>query len=234
MLEKIGSVSGIDAGKVKDYLGFQVKNSVRLVVPADWVVETIALNCHEICPIPGVTDGILGAIDYQGQLVWVIDLGDYLSHLLGLASVPSRDENSLRENKSTHTSTHTSTHELPNKLPNQLTNKLPNQLTNQLTGVAIALPASQSQKSQSQKSINSQPLIWVVSELQGIVSLNSAKFRPLPSQFISLLGAYFSGLTEIDSNSAPTNSTTVAILNIDGLFSALESQSREIAAIWDI
>jgi chemotaxis signal transduction protein len=217
ILEKIGSVNGIDANKVKDYFEFQVKNSVRLVVSADWVVEAIALNYHEICPIPGVTDGILGVIDYQGQLVWVIDLGEYLTHLLGLASAPLLDENSLIENKSTH--------KLPNKLTNQLTNQLPNQLTNQLpnqlTGVAIALPGSQ-----SQKSINSQPLIWVVSELQGIVSLNSAQFRPLPSQFISLLGDYFSGITEIDS-------TTVAILNMNGLFSALASQSREIAAIWE-
>ncbi len=198
---------------MKDYLGFQVKNSVRLVVPADLVVETLALNCHEICPIPGVTDGVLGATYYQGQLVWVIDLGDYLTHLLGLASVPSRDENSLKKNKSTQTSTQASTYELSNKLPN----KLPHQLT----GVAIALP-----RSQSQKSINSQPLILVVSELHGIVSLNSANFRPLPSQFVSLLGAYFSGLTEIDA-------TTVAILNIDGLFSALASQSREVTAIWE-
>lgn len=215
-MEKIGSVSGIDAGKVKDYLGFQVKNSVRLVVPADLVVETIALNCHEICPIPGVTDGILGAIYYQGQLVWVIDLGEYLTHLLGLASVPVNDENSLRENK------------LTSQLTNTLTNTLTNQLTNTLTGVAISLPGSQ-----SQKSINSQPLIWVVSELHGIVSLNSAKFRPLPSQFISLLGGYFSGLTEINSTSATTNPTTVAILNMNGLFSALESQSSEIASTWE-
>jgi chemotaxis signal transduction protein len=227
-LEKIGSVSGIDADKVKDYLGFQVKNSVRLVVPADWVVETIALNCHEICPIPGVTDGILGAIYYQGQLVWVIDLGEYLTHLLGLASVLSSNENSLRENKSTQTSTQTSTHTSTYASTYKLPNKLPNKLTNQLTGVAIALPGSQ-----SQKSINSQPLIWVVSELHGIVSLNSAKFRPLPSQFISLLGAYFSGLTEINSTSETINSTTVAILNMNGLFSALESQSREVAATWE-
>jgi len=224
-LEKIGSVNGIDADKVKDYLGFQVKNSVRLVVPADWVVEAIALNCHEICPIPGVTDGILGVIDYQGQLVWVIDLGEYLTHVLGLASAPLLDENYPIENKSANQLTN----QLTNKSINQSTNQSTNQLTNQLTGVAIALP-----RSQSQKPINSQPLIWVFSELHGIVSLNPAKFRPLPSQFTSLLGAYFSGLTEIFSTSATTNSTTVAILNMNSLFSALEYQrGYQLSAISD-
>lgn len=198
---------------MKDYLSFQVKSSVRLAVPADWVVETLTLNSHEICPIPGVNGGILGVVNYQEQLVWVMDLGEYLTHLLGLGSGCLRDENSLAKDK------------LINQSSSNLGNNLSNNLGNNLTGVAIALP-----RSQSEKCSNLPPLIWVVSELQGVVSLNSAQFRPLPSQFMALLGNYFNGLTEIPV-SGSKNCTTVAILNVNGLLSALESLSRKVTII---
>lgn len=178
---------------MKDYFYLQVGNNVRLVLPADLAIETIALNWKQICPIPGLSDPFLGAIDYRGQLVWAIDLGEYLSELLGLLPLHLGQENSLTKDN--------------------------------LTGVAIS-----AQPSNSKTDMTSQPVVWVVSQVYGEVPLNPARFRRLPTQFKSLLGPYFSGLTELDPNSEASDRTTVAILNMNGLFAALEFHRNQVVA----
>ena len=172
---------------MKEYFYLQVGKNVRLVLPADLVVETIALNWNQICPIPGVQDPFLGAIDYQGQLLWAIDLAEYLTYLLDLVPLPLSIEHASR--------------------------------TDKLIGVAIA-----PQPSNSETNINSQPVVWVVSQVYGEILLNPANFRSLPTKYKSLLAPYFSALTELDLNPEVSDRTTVAILNMNSLFSALELQ----------
>lgn len=84
---------------MKDYFYFEVGKNVRLVLPADWVVETAVLPITQICPIPGVADMFLGVMNYHGELIWVIDLAQYLSHLIGLVTVPSSPDNTLTKEK---------------------------------------------------------------------------------------------------------------------------------------
>ncbi len=172
---------------VEYYFYFQVGKNVRLVLPADLVVGTIALDVAQVCPIPGVPDTVLGAINYQEELIWAIDLAGYLSYLLGLARDPEVSGCSVRKDN--------------------------------LTMVAIA-----PQLPKSQKPIALQAVAWVVSEVYGIVCLNPAKFRPLPTQFKSLLDPFLSGLTEVDPDQKVSDRTTVAVLNVNRLFAALDYQ----------
>lgn len=72
---------------------------MRLVLPADWVLETAALPIPQICPIPGVADMFLGVMNYHGELIWVIDLAQYLSHLIGVVTVPSTPDNPFTKEK---------------------------------------------------------------------------------------------------------------------------------------
>ncbi len=75
---------------VKDYFCIQLRQSVKLALPLENVVEVITLNWEEICPIPGVAAALLGVVNQRGQLLWVLELGDLLSDLLGLAPSPMR------------------------------------------------------------------------------------------------------------------------------------------------
>lgn len=75
---------------MKDYFCIQVRQSVQLALPLENVVEIITVNWGKICPIPGVAAALLGVMNQRGQLLWVLELGDLLSELLGLAPSPTR------------------------------------------------------------------------------------------------------------------------------------------------
>ncbi|MCT7997288.1 chemotaxis protein CheW [Laspinema sp. C5] len=66
------------------YAGLQLSPKVQVVVPMEQVVEEITLSRRQICPIPGVPEAILGVVNIAGKLLWVIDLADFLTEVLGL------------------------------------------------------------------------------------------------------------------------------------------------------
>lgn len=66
------------------YAGLQLSPKVQVVVPMAQVVEEIARSRRQICPIPGVSEAILGVVNTGGKLLWVIDLADFLTEVLGL------------------------------------------------------------------------------------------------------------------------------------------------------
>ncbi|HEY9808030.1 MAG TPA: chemotaxis protein CheW [Halomicronema sp.] len=73
---------------MKDYFCIQLRQSARLALPIDNVAEVLSVPYGEICPIPGVPTALLGVITQNGQLIWVLELGDLLSEMLGLAPSP--------------------------------------------------------------------------------------------------------------------------------------------------
>lgn len=73
---------------VKDYFRIQLRQSVHLALPLESVAEVMTLAVSEICPVPGVTSALLGVVNQRGQLLWVLELADLLSDLLGLAPSP--------------------------------------------------------------------------------------------------------------------------------------------------
>jgi chemotaxis signal transduction protein len=76
---------------LRTYAGLQLSPKVQVVVPIAQVVEEITLSRRQICPIPGVPEPILGVVNTAGKLLWVIDLADFLTEVLGLTPrSPSR------------------------------------------------------------------------------------------------------------------------------------------------
>ncbi|MEB3830226.1 chemotaxis protein CheW [Phormidium sp. CCY1219] len=71
----------------QEYAHLELSATVNLAVPMEYVEETIAIAWAEICPIPGVPDGVLGVIDRGGKLLWVVELADFLSDILGLSAI---------------------------------------------------------------------------------------------------------------------------------------------------
>lgn len=76
---------------LRTYAGLQLSPKVQVMVPIEQVVEEITLSRRQICPIPGVPEAILGVVNTGGKLLWVIDLADFLTEVLGLTRrSPSR------------------------------------------------------------------------------------------------------------------------------------------------
>lgn len=73
---------------LKDYFCIQLRQSARLALPIENVAEVFSLAYGDICPIPGVTTALLGVVNQNGQLIWILELADLLSELLGLAPSP--------------------------------------------------------------------------------------------------------------------------------------------------
>lgn len=69
---------------LRTYAGLQLSPKVQVVVPIAQVGEEITLSRRQICPIPGVPEAILGVVNTGGKLLWVIDLADFLTEVLGL------------------------------------------------------------------------------------------------------------------------------------------------------
>jgi twitching motility protein PilI len=72
----------------EEYFCIQLRQSTQLVLPLKRVAEVISLTWGDICPIPGVPSALLGVVNQRGQLLWVLELGDLLSDLLGLVPSP--------------------------------------------------------------------------------------------------------------------------------------------------
>ncbi|WP_254565102.1 chemotaxis protein CheW [Oscillatoria sp. HE19RPO] len=76
---------------LRTYAGLQLSPKVQVMVPIEQVIEEITLSRRQICPIPGVPEAILGVVNTGGKLLWVIDLADFLTEVLGLTRrSPSR------------------------------------------------------------------------------------------------------------------------------------------------
>ncbi|AFY82231.1 chemotaxis protein CheW [Oscillatoria acuminata] len=78
---------------LRTYATLQLSPTVQVVVPKEQVVDEITLLRRQICPIPGVPEAILGVVNISGKLLWVIDLADFLTEVLGLMHrSPSRGD----------------------------------------------------------------------------------------------------------------------------------------------
>lgn len=46
----------------------------RLLIPLGDIAEIITVERQEICPLPGLPQGVIGVLNLRGQLIWVMDL----------------------------------------------------------------------------------------------------------------------------------------------------------------
>ncbi len=85
---------------MRDYFGIRLGNYVRLLLPWECSPEVMVVSRGEIYPIPGMGDACLGVYSPQtvpanghSPLLWVVDLADWLSDLMGFQPpVPSEGE----------------------------------------------------------------------------------------------------------------------------------------------
>lgn len=64
---------------VNEYFRVCLESELSILVPITYVVEVIASNRRDVCPIPGVVPALLGVINYRGQLLWILKLSDFLA-----------------------------------------------------------------------------------------------------------------------------------------------------------
>ena len=67
----------------EDYFKVRVSGDVRVALPLDHVQTVLQIEPQLVCPIPGLDISLLGIVNREGKLIWVMDL----SHVLGLGFV---------------------------------------------------------------------------------------------------------------------------------------------------
>jgi positive phototaxis protein PixI len=73
------------------FLQFQFANGESAVIPAEIAAEIRLVEAKEILPIPQMPAWVLGIFQWQGEMIWVIDLG----HSLDYSPLSWQDKNPL-------------------------------------------------------------------------------------------------------------------------------------------
>ncbi len=63
---------------ITDYFCCQLRQSVNVLFPLESTEEVISLTYEEICPVPGVSNSLIGVVNQRGKLLWVLELSDLL------------------------------------------------------------------------------------------------------------------------------------------------------------
>jgi twitching motility protein PilI len=74
-----------------EYLDLQLRQQLRIGLPALAITEVLQLKPGQICPMPEVHPLILGVTNWRGKLLWSLNLSDLLSLRLESASPNSDD-----------------------------------------------------------------------------------------------------------------------------------------------
>ncbi|NER33778.1 MAG: chemotaxis protein CheW [Oscillatoria sp. SIO1A7] len=194
---------------MKEYFDIQLGKRARLVLPSEVMAETIAVERGAICPIPGITDAYLGVLYRRGQLLWVLDLAEFLSASMGLKLPPLPEGGLTMSDRLTLVVlTEPSSGNNSGKNSGKDSEK-------KTTDSSARKEASQ----QSQ-------IICAVSAVRGIVSLHPGSFEPLPPKAKRVVGGYFSGLAEIQERGEDKTTAIAAVLNVAALFAGLETNGK--------
>jgi chemotaxis signal transduction protein len=62
----------------RDYFKIRVSGEVRVALPLNTIDAALQIDRQLICPIPGVIPSLLGVINRQGVLTWVLDTSQFL------------------------------------------------------------------------------------------------------------------------------------------------------------
>lgn len=78
-----------------------------------------------------------------------------------------------------------------------------------LTLIVLTSGSTDSTSGQSERRVG-----CVVSALKGIIPLNSAKFKPVPTKFASSIGSFLSGIAEVEHSSVAVLSVSAVLANL--------------------
>ncbi|MGK7939236.1 MAG: chemotaxis protein CheW [Crocosphaera sp.] len=63
----------------KDYFSVELSNSIYLALPLENMGTVLQIEPEKICLIPGIFPSLLGVINYQGALLWVLDTDQFFN-----------------------------------------------------------------------------------------------------------------------------------------------------------
>ncbi|MEA5508705.1 chemotaxis protein CheW [Crocosphaera sp. UHCC 0190] len=72
----------------QDYFGVELSQSVQLALPLENIGTVIQINPDNICLVPGVSPYLLGVINHQGSLLWILDTHRFLNLESDFCSFP--------------------------------------------------------------------------------------------------------------------------------------------------
>ncbi len=63
----------------KDYFGVELSHSIYLALPLKNIGSVLQIEPEKICFIPSVYHALLGVINYQGSLLWLLNTEQFLN-----------------------------------------------------------------------------------------------------------------------------------------------------------
>lgn len=188
---------------LKDYLHIQLSRCVQLAVPVEHIEQVMTLPRVQICPIPGVPSAVLGVVDRGSKLLWVLELTDFLSDVLGLSPTPGSMKEELTVvviRSAPKSNVEDSNHSASN--------------ANQAIAIPKELPISH--------------LACAIAAERGTVSLNPAQFKPIPSRLAPLIGSVLSSVAWVKlPNTASVSLSPLGLLDVKAVFDALQTATTD-------
>ena len=78
--ESTSSSSGAIAENGEQFLRLSLASNTLALLPVQYLSEVLTIPNSQIMPIPHMTPWVMGAYNWRGEILWMVDLG----HLLGL------------------------------------------------------------------------------------------------------------------------------------------------------
>ena len=67
-----------DPQVVQKFLQFCLSQNDRALMPVDNISEIVTVRVPEILPVPQMRDCVLGVYNWRGEMLWIVDLGEFL------------------------------------------------------------------------------------------------------------------------------------------------------------
>jgi positive phototaxis protein PixI len=82
-LVSLGDLSDLNNDKGQQFLQFQLLPDTTVLLPLAQMAEVLSVPVMQIVPIPNLPEWVMGIYNWQGQIIWLVDLG----RLIGLAPI---------------------------------------------------------------------------------------------------------------------------------------------------
>lgn len=73
----------LDENRGQQFLQFKLLPDTNVLLPLERMVEVLSVPVAQIVPIPQLPEWVMGIYNWQGQIIWLVDLG----RLIGLSPI---------------------------------------------------------------------------------------------------------------------------------------------------
>lgn len=81
--DNIANLNVLEEDRGQQFLQFKLLPDTNVLLPLKQMVEVLSVPVGQIVPIPQLPEWIMGIYNWQGQILWLVDLG----RLIGLSPV---------------------------------------------------------------------------------------------------------------------------------------------------